>query len=431
MKNLFRLLNSVSLLTCLILLLIVGTAVVTDPCRVAGALRRIDPDSRPVVAKLPIFFDSPGSPDILLMGSSLWLTPARLCDEYYCGTTPPADHHQGFRYRTGYLQAKHFQQMLSRHFGQQRNVVNLSIAGAAMSDQLLLLEKMVETGKHPKLILLAVAPRDFQDNTNPRSDNTLPYKLLSDTSWNSALAKYNGNPLLSPLITCCEMLEHLPILVRQSRSDIYNCVSRFTGHPATLALAALSCPSTPSFPGDTVITPGVPRFDGVGNGFANEEEHQQLLAADLAQYRKRYIPLNQSQIDFQMSCLTNFLQRAKQAKLKTIVINMPLTDINKQLLPSGFYQTFVSSVKDIAEIQHTQLVDINSNGFTDRDFMDSCHLNAFGGHKLFTQLCDASFGALVPYETATSTGSDDKLRNPPISPVNISLLSGKRHTHPR
>lgn len=370
---------------CLVLFTTVAILAIADPSRDTTALQRIEPNLRPVVCKLPAFLSSPGTPDIVLMGSSLWLTPARLCDEYFMGCKPPADLSLGFSYRTGYLRAKYFQSLLSRRLHPEPSVVNLAIAGAAMSDQLFLLERMLADNKRPRLIILAVAPRDFLDNTSLDYTKTLPYRVLVNHKWAAEFSKSNDSRPLSPLIACWQSLEGIPIFAQQCRIGIASLAEKLTGHPLALQTGGLAPANASNLLSATM--PAGWTNERLGRGFRNLQEHQQLISDDLIRYRGRYVPFNKPQVDFQMSCYKDFLSRAEAAGLNVLVVNMPLTLENKQLLPNTYYKQFVDSVQSIAGANHIAFVNADFSDLTELDFTDSCHLNAFGGKRLFEYLC--------------------------------------------
>jgi hypothetical protein len=81
-----------------------------------------------------------------------------------------------------------------------------------------------------------------------------------------------------------------------------------------------------------------------------------------------------------------------------VVVNMPLTKNNRDLLDKSIYEKYMSSVSEIAQKHHSPFIDMdNSNQFTLSDFYDSTHLNEAGGKKLFAALAER-----IPKLTAES-----------------------------
>jgi hypothetical protein len=71
------------------------------------------------------------------------------------------------------------------------------------------------------------------------------------------------------------------------------------------------------------------------------------------------------------------------------VVNMPLTPVNRALMPVGFYDRYREQVSSLVKQYgtNTKLIDLGQSPiFKDHDYWDTAHLNNLGGHKLLGQI---------------------------------------------
>jgi hypothetical protein len=94
----------------------------------------------------------------------------------------------------------------------------------------------------------------------------------------------------------------------------------------------------------------------------------------------------------QMGFLQKLLARCQERGIKVVLVNMPLTDINRDLLPPGFYNdVFRPRVREIAkETGQAEFIDLgDAREFNYVDYWDTSHLNNLGGHKLLRYIVPA------------------------------------------
>ena len=127
----------------------------------------VQPELRHYVSKVATFLASDQKPQVVLLGSSLMLYPATLCDLEEEGRKPVDIDWYAAVFMPSYERANHFERLLKQECRANCQIENLAVASSMMSDHCLLLQAMVEAGKQPKLIICGIAPRDFGDNNQP------------------------------------------------------------------------------------------------------------------------------------------------------------------------------------------------------------------------------------------------------------------------
>lgn len=90
-----------------------------------------------------------------------------------------------------------------------------------------------------------------------------------------------------------------------------------------------------------------------------------------------------------MSYLSKVVQLCEDRHIKLLVVDLPLTDINRSLMPANFYSMYRSKVGSICNNNNKQsrLLELGDSPlFTLSDFDDTIHLNGAGATKLMAQL---------------------------------------------
>jgi hypothetical protein len=73
----------------------------------------------------------------------------------------------------------------------------------------------------------------------------------------------------------------------------------------------------------------------------------------------------------------------KTQNVKVIVLNMPLTSDNLNLMPPGSYDRYLQRVVAETAANGSTFVDLNQDKkFVKSDFYDTAHMNSTGGKKL-------------------------------------------------
>ncbi len=105
--------------------------------------------------------------------------------------------------------------------------------------------------------------------------------------------------------------------------------------------------------------------------------------ANLKEYKKRYAHLNWRTFTHQMKFLADLMNTARERGTQVILISMPITDLNRDLLEKGTWDSYKKSLRVLAQSKDATFVDLgDSKQFAISDFMDTVHLHSGGGMKL-------------------------------------------------
>lgn len=343
----------------------------------------------PIVSKIPDFLSSRNNPDILVMGCSLPMMAIATWDAEYAKAIDSSDIDAIRRY-TG---AVYLEKLLNERSPseQKLKVFNLTSAGSMASDAPLLLEKSLQSGKHPRAIIYALAPRTFLDNSVP-----------NDTAVTQVLRKWRTTKdLLDENLSFDEKRD---IFISQfwtfyrDRSDYQSFLlcyisykldrapTMYAARQRQEAREALKEAQTPSNSSPCNIPASL-------NIKCSKDGHPapDRLMADLAVYDVRYNPPNIKQFEKEIDHLQKFIKLCHRQKIKLFVVNMPITEQNMTLLPGDLYARYIREVSSLAaRTPGTVFLDLNDGKTCNiTDFTDSVHCNAVGGKKVQDRLVDS------------------------------------------
>jgi hypothetical protein len=350
----FPLQNSVVIQLCLVLC--VGCLSILFYPGHLDAADAVPPELRHYVAKVATFLSSDDKPQIVILGSSLMLYPATLCDLEMEGKKPIDKDWYAAIFMPEYTHAKYLETLLESQNHLKLHITNLAVASSLMSDHNLLLDSIINAKKDPQLVICGIAPRDFTDNNQPDSALTPVHKLIADIRPQLVQAAPE-QPLAAIFNSKILQLKRAASCLRQSANRIFCLLTH-----------------RPDNDNAAKMVPGVLQLPA-------------SKAKDLATYDKVYNPVKPQRFAEQSTCLQKMLQSANKNHIKVLLVNMPLTAENRALLPASALATYNQTVKDIAAKNQVALLDLQqSSVFKPDDFIDSCHLNAQGGAKFYREM---------------------------------------------
>lgn len=303
--------------------------------------------------KLPKQLRTNSSADILLLGSSQMLAPAVRCDDEY--------HKRDGRFDDWYkknvihqnVRADFLEHLIQRDFKLCKVILNLAVSAGMMSDAALILEKYLAAGKCPTTIVLGVNPRDFLDKSRAIPSTTPTFRLIADASnW----------------LECNSPQEALEFLL-QCAVHTYQNREGYQQHIERLLISAQG--HTPSLDSGFVTPPS--------------DTDQQIQS-----YRSMYLPIDWHSFQTQERYLEQFLQITQQRKIRTILVDMPVSEQYRDIFPPSTIAKYESTVRTLATKYDAQLLQPDKLGrYQPNDFEDLLHLNAHGGRKLFASIASA------------------------------------------
>ncbi|RTL38828.1 MAG: DUF1574 domain-containing protein [Candidatus Melainabacteria bacterium] len=338
--------------------------------------KSVNGSNEPFCRKIFEYICSQPDPHVVMMGSSLLAVPSISCDETFVRARSPYSTLPDMFAFSHYKRCDYFKMLLSQSLGKKVDVVNLGLAGIVASDQKLILEKALAFNKKPGLVVWTVAPAEFIWNDGRGVDNTRIGQAFKSYSWPfdaSAIA-------LAADRVRRECTWHFDLLENElaaCKAPMSEYVNKLLNRPAqedkalTAAKQALAANQT-----DTVES----AMDAYGR--KNRLE-------DIPHFKMNYSKVDNKLFDKQLESFTQTLELCNQHNVPVVIVNMPLTKYNRDLIDRNVYEKYISSVSEIAQRHRSPFVDMDSsNGFALSDFYDSTHLNETGGKKLFTALAN-------------------------------------------
>lgn len=316
-------------------------------------------------------------PQMVFMGSSLMLVPLSGVDaDFLNAKLDGSEHHH----------SAYFEQEFAQVTGSKISTFNFALPGEMPSDAYLITDFLLTGKKRPNVIVYGVGPRDFMDNLLPSPAATDPFRFLSRFGSISNIAS----------LTMPEWTERLNYELGQfvylygERPDICRKWSVLIGSANDATLTA----GVPEMPREIVhgMIPEYKPFQLERKEAFFRPITQTELASfvdNLSEYRKRYKTLNMRTFLTQMNFFGNTLQAARQAGTHVVVVAMPITDLNRELIPDAAWNLYRNNLKSIATTSGASFVDFSESAcFNRKDFSDTVHLHARGGRKFMDLLIE-------------------------------------------
>jgi hypothetical protein len=336
-------------------------------------------DLNPLVAKLPEFMHQTNSPDLLMLGSSLVVVPAVRCDDELNNRRARYDREFRRTYLNGYNKAEYLQKLLSENRHQQIKIANLGVIASMMSDHQLILEKTLGSGKKPKLVVCCLAPRDFLDNYRAQVESTPVYQVLADAQFLQDLLARHAK-LDEILSYATGLIWHYYQVRADYKSVAVGQTAAFFDRPTSLFMAAFAADE---------------KKDHVNGNPTNAELVKAKIEKtpdydvppntldDINTYKNVYLPVNDKCFETQRTYLEKLLKQCQDTHTPILIVNMPLTKQNKEILPPELWTRYFATVKGLCTKYGANYYDADQTDYTLADFEDSCHMNAQGGKKFY------------------------------------------------
>jgi hypothetical protein len=315
---------------------------------------------------------------LVVFGSSLVIAPsARLNDMHY---SKPDEY--GYRSKTP--GAGIYERAIKSIRGNCPEMKILAVPGSVVSDQVLILRTLIEARKAPKMLVFTLAPRDFMDNeVGEKTGDTATARVLDFVSHNKNFWPQSLTP--TGFENCWKSHHSYLDLVRKHFSrSLRDKVCTWSGHPKDLWSAALTKVASDPTQGEVKEASGEAREEKINA----DNLDPAAMARDLKTYKDRYQPANRATFEQQVEALDQLLAMTKEAHIATLLVEMPLSRENLDLLQPEQKAMLADSVKKLATRYDVDFIDYNQSAappFETSDFYDSVHLNKPGARKFVNQ----------------------------------------------
>ncbi len=311
---------------------------------------------------------------LVFLGSSLMLVPLDGVDADF--TKRPIDgakHHKSI----------FFESKFKEYSGADVKTFNFALPGEMPSDAYLLTKFLLKDEKRPDVIVYGVGPRDFMDNLLPSPRATDPFRYLSrlgDYSERISLVAPKWEERLGYELTRMfyPMAESENIMTSLSRGGNQLIASIFPDvKPSDVHKRRLLLPDYHPFEIRTSECFFRP----------TTEENRPPFTDNIDEYRKRYKTLKWDTFLSQMQFLTDILDTANQRGTHVVVMAMPITEINRQLISDEAWGEYKTRLKALAAAKGASFFDMHeTKAFPLKDFGDTVHLHSGGGARLLDML---------------------------------------------
>jgi len=380
-QNLFKSINNPLSLGMIILILINCLLCFTQP------FANIDPATLPAThtwtwwATQEYLNDKP-TPPVVLIGSSLFMHSVSRQDADFLNKDLDYVHHHYSAYLSKQLQ-KRF------HSRQSLLCFNFSLPGDLVSDDYMIMRGLFQ-GKHkPQYVILGLSLRDFVDNAVNCPGSMPPFRYLRR-------------------FTDIDDIVNLAFPRLWQRFDYYIGkffypwakkldIQAWASEQTKLILAPLAqklC--APSLLNELDYRKHVPAnlHSEVEEGMAIVKTHIPYnYDANYADYIRRYGKGNSYRwmFNIQEQFFARLVPMAKAKQIKLIIVNMPLTKDNMNLVPAGAYERYINLLKTQASKYDVPFMDLNQNAaFVKSDFYDTAHMTSTGGKKLLDMIANTA-----------------------------------------
>ncbi len=302
-----------------------------------------------------------GDGTTMLMGSSVVSLPLWKCD---ATLAKPGD-------KPNLQRSFWLERYLTEKNALKDQVLNASLSGAFVSDQFLIVDKLCE-GKHkPSLLIYGMVPRDFMD---------------------SRLSGFSRTPIFDLLVGAADVFRLSDLLFGnfQEKADfllaktVYLFDHRGTFQHKLLARMNIIVASLLDKDA-TTVSDASEKFDPKNPmAFFKREA---VWARSVKEYQYRYRYFNVTQFEKQKEFLNALISLCQQRDIELVLVNMPLTQANIDLMPKDLYKQYHEFLAKAAADRNVSYIDLQGK-FPDEEFFDTAHLNDSGGGKLLTMFGD-------------------------------------------
>jgi hypothetical protein len=302
------------------------------------------------------------APTVVLLGSSLIMHPFWSMDSELGDVGDIFHHHESYRMAHDLSTA-----------GVDKPVVySLAVFGEMISDAYIYVNDFLKGDKKPKLVVFGIAPRDFNDADLPAPTASFTFKRLVGLK---NIGRYASDYMPGWSDQADFALNHTCFLYGK-RWRLQHEISK--GMNKSLGVVGLNQEE-----------PVKTDAHSAHAGFMLGGTRQERFEISTREYTRRYQGIGEKDLSLQMGFLSKIFQTCQSRGIKLIVVNMPLTPVNRALMPVGFYDRYREQVSSLVKQYgtNTKLIDLGQSPiFKDHDYWDTAHLNNLGGHKLLGQI---------------------------------------------
>ena len=316
--------------------------------------------------------------NVALLGSSLMVSAVAGVDANYLNKTLDLSQ---------YHRAKYLDDNLITRFGGDFRSLNLSIPGQMPSDAYMTLKAMVATSNRPDIVVYGIAPRDFIDSTMSSAADTEAFRFLRRIVNIDDVASHVFRTPIARLEWFINrtfyISEHAADFQLMCKENTERVMEDLVPRPRTGTEFTWwdRIKLVPSY------LPGEIREKAVMTGPISEAAARKRWINNAPEYLERYKHTDKHVYQTQFWFLQQIAKFCKKERIELVLVNMPITTYNIHLLSPPRYIKYLGDVHVFALNNNVAFYDMcTPSNYSQQDFHDSVHLNAYGGRKFFDQL---------------------------------------------
>ena len=224
----------------------------------------------------------------------------------------------------------------------------LLASGGAMASDAYFLEKNVLSDApdrgHHLAIIYGIGPRDFQDNLFPRVDSSAIFQVLGRLD--DLPTVFKSEPTITFEEGGAIVMGRLSSLMRY-RGDLLRVLAVRSKRTIEKLVPGVLFEKY----SDSLVLKR--QKDGL---YPEEAQGTPLVYPNLAidhndwkktnyEYIRRYNPIDQSKSNIQFAYFERFLKLAASRHINVLVVNMPISTLNRSVIPPGFYGRYLTTTK--------------------------------------------------------------------------------------
>ncbi len=345
-------------------------------------LSKVDPDSLPAAHTWTWwatreYLDQANAPAVVLLGSSLMMHPVSRQDADFLNKDLDYVHH----HKSAYLESS-----LTKLTGSNKlSCFNYALPGSMISDNYMVARALFSGDKKPKMLVLGLSLRDFIDSGVNCPAATPPFRYLKRF--------VNINDIVN--LAMPQIWQRIDynvgnmVYLYNKKLDTQVLLSEYVKAALGPLMRNICVPSLIEKLDPAKNLPSNLRSEVEENMFIVKTHQPYSWEDNSKEYIKRYRMKNTGMFDIQAKFLSQLLAYCKAQNIAVLIVNMPLTPKNMALMPAGYYNHYLSKLKESAVANDSPLVDLNSRSdFKETDFYDTSHMNATGGKKLLDRIAE-------------------------------------------
>lgn len=322
------------------------------------------------------------APDIVLMGSSLMMIPQAAAEaDYLNRAVDPV--------------VNPYSTLLRDEINKLRPeskpiCFNFALPGGMISDHYMIVKTLFTKNSSPKVAVLGITLRDFIDNGVDSAACTPAFVYLS----RFLPADQKNRILLMAMPQVTQRGEYYlnkysylygnrlaaQVLIKQLTTKL---ASRYLPESANTATTENTTENIAFDP--EALFKGLEVLPGA---FFIQPKSTLLFRDNTREYMKRFRSPHTALFENQMQFLKLTIAELKERKTQVLIVNMPLTEANKKLMPKGSYEKYLRFINSLKQENLVSVLDLNNGSFEQSDFMDTAHMNSRGGKKLLSTLAE-------------------------------------------